>query len=377
MDDPIYQDFFDYCKYQKGLSENTIGSYFFDLTTYDYFLKKNGFNVRDVETRDIDSYIMYVGDILKNQRATVVRKVATLRAFYKYLYRLDEVKTDIMKKIEAPRMKKPLPRFLSLDQQKQLIEYFDKRIKNQAVSRWIHKRNKAIVIVFLDTGLRVSELCNMKLNDINFKQKVLHVLGKGGKEAEVFLPDRSINILKDYIKNDRHHLLRRGLVWSRSKDESGPFYVRRIVDGKSSSMGAYNTRDEAEAVLYSDLPQDRGFVFMRHSGKGMSTRHVFAILHRAGRSLGFRIHPHMLRHTFATNLRRKNADLQLIQEALRHSSIVTTAIYAHITSSQFKEEMGKYLNDKPEARIIELNDRRSSKIISNNKEVQYAKYQNE
>ncbi len=348
MNDPVYQEFFNYCANQKGLSENTILSYKADLKTFEDYLSLKSILLRIVKVRDIDLFLTYLVEVKKNKPSTVVRKVATLRAFYKFLYRIDEVKEDIMQKIDAPRQKKSIPGFLSDHQQQSLIQYFETRIGVQPFYEWIHKRNKALVLLLLETGLRVSEACNLKIEDLNFEQKVIHVMGKGGKEAEVFFPDRSIKLIKEYILKDRDHLLRRGHVHSVSRDEKGPFRVQRIVKGKMKYFGTYMTREEAEEVLYKDLAPDQGYVFMRHSGKGMSTRHAFAIIYRAGKALGLRIHPHMLRHTFATNMRRKGADLQLIQEALRHSSIITTAMYAHIASPKFKQEMSKYLNDNEE-----------------------------
>lgn len=369
MNDPIYQEFFSYCTNQKGLSENTVRSFNADLKTFDDFLISRGLLIRTVKVRDIDAFLNYLTDVKKNKTTTVVRKVATLRAFYKFLYRIDEVETDIMKKIDAPRQKKTLPGFLSDSQQQKLIEYFESRISEQAVSEWIHKRNQTLVTLLLDTGLRVSEACSLKLDDLDFKQKVIHVMGKGGKEAEVFLPDRSINTLKNYIANDRQYFLRRGIVHSVSRSEKGPFRILRIEKGKMKYSGHYETSKEAEKVLCKDIAIDHGYVFMSHSGKAMITKHIFAILHRAGHTLGFRIHPHILRHTFATNMRRKGADLQLIQEALRHSSIITTAMYAHIASPKFKQEMSKYLNDtegnssktsKPKLTVISKKKRRAA-----------------
>ena len=249
-----------------------------------------------------------------------------------------------MKKIDSPKLKRSLPKYLALEQQEKLLDYFDTRQGNRAMSPMIRKRDKALTMVLLDAGLRVSELCNIKIPDLDLPHNILKINGKGDKEAEVFLSDRVIKTLEYYIENVRPHLLRRGFIEKRSK----VFCVRRY-DKRAHGEKVFKnceSKEEAENALYEGLSGDRGYLFARDGEKKLDTRHIYRILYLAGKSLGFKVHPHLLRHTFASNLRRKGADLLLIKEALRHSDVSTTQIYAHISNERYKAEIGKYLNEE-------------------------------
>ncbi|MCD4717437.1 MAG: tyrosine-type recombinase/integrase [Desulfobacterales bacterium] len=343
LNDPVCKSFFEYSQYQRALSINTLNGYYADLRTYDVYLTEQGVPFREVTTKDLDDFITYLATVLKNSKSTIARKVQTLRAFYKYLYRMDEVNSDVMKKIDAPRIRRGLPKYLTLEQQQKLIDYFDKRPGREIISKWIRARDRAMVIMFLDTGLRVSELVSVKLNDLKFDLRVMKVKGKGEREDEVFLSDRLIETLNDYIENSRPHVLRRGSIVVRITKQDKKRYV---VYRAGKCRGVHDSHREAEKDLYKDLGPDEGYLFCRHGNKKMDTRHIYRILWQAGIALGFDIHPHLLRHTFASNLRTKGADLLLIKEALRHADIITTQIYAHISSAQFKRNMGEFLNDE-------------------------------
>ena len=144
-------------KHDRGL--------FLDLRTYCIFLSGKGIPVRQVKVLDLDDFINYLGKVLENSKRTIARKIVTLRAFYKYLYRIDEIETDIMKKIDSPRFKQALPKYLTIEQQEKLIEYFETRPEKRKLGKWLKERNRAILLVLLDTGLRVSKLCNTKIED--------------------------------------------------------------------------------------------------------------------------------------------------------------------------------------------------------------------
>lgn len=341
----VYQWFLDYCRNQKGLSENTIKSYGFDLQTFFDFLQEKDLAIPDVTTRVIDEFINEQATKRKNSKPTIRHKIETLRAFFKYLYRVDQVSGDIMKKVDAPKVPKYLPKYLSPEQQVALIVFFDMRNLLWRKGPSIGQRDKAMTILFLETGLRVSELCNLKIRDIDFNRKILNVMGKGAKEAEVYLPARSQEVLRDYIRDIRPHVLRRGTV----NPAGNSFKVDRSSREGIKRIGTFKTREEGEKILYEDLGEDKGFVFTCSAGKRLNPKAVEEIYHKASGSLGFRVHPHLLRHTFASNLRRMGADLLLIKEALRHEHVSTTQIYAHISNERYKTEIGKYLDQPVEA----------------------------
>jgi len=335
---------FNYLKYQKGLSLNTILAYGYDLKVYGEYLEAKGLSFAKVKTDDIDRFITYCGKELENSIRTINRKIESLKAFYKYLYRIDETDDNLMKKIDSPKMKKPLPKFLKADQQERLLDYFAKRPEKQRITRFIKKRDRAIAMIFIDTGVRVSELCNIRIEDIDFNQGVLRVMGKGNKEAEVVLSPRLMAAMKHYIKQVRPHLLRKGRIVKLKK--KGKYSTRRHLPGGGERIiQPVCSKKDAEKALYDNLDPDKGYLFIRNGKKKLDTRHVFRILSLAGHALGFRVHPHLLRHTFASNLRRKGADLLLIKEALRHEDVSTTQIYAHISSARYKKEIGRYLAD--------------------------------
>lgn len=342
----VYDWFTEYCKNQKGLSQNTISSYRCDLSTFKAFLQERGLGIPDVTLRVIDQYINEQAAGRKNKSSTVRRKIETLRAFFRYLYRIDEVDSDLMKKVDSPKVPRRLPHYLSPEQQEQLLNYFDAKSFTRPKHRFVAQRDKVTTLVFMETGIRVGELCALKIRDVDFNRRILKVRGKGDKEREVFLPSRSAEALDEYLRNIRPELVKRGYV--RLPQGRKKYQVLRYLSEKQSQryhQGSFVSREDAEKALHENLEEDLGFLFVCSVKKGLDTRSVFMTYARAGASLGFRIHPHLLRHTFASNLRSRGADLLLIKEALGHEQISTTQIYAHISNERYKAEISKYLDN--------------------------------
>ena len=157
---------------------------------------------------------------------------------------------------------------------------------------WLKTRDHLMIILLLDTGLRISELCRIRKGDINFQEGTLLVYGKGSKERLVILSDRCIKALRDCLKETNGDIL-----------------------------------------------------FLNQRNRALGTRHAFRLVRDIGRRAGIsNLHPHMLRHSFASTLRKKGADLQLIQESLGHSSIVTTQMYSHISTDEYKRQLKEFLN---------------------------------
>jgi len=335
--------FFSYSVYQRGLAQNTINGFRSDLATLKAFLSEKKIGVQDLTVSLMDEYINRQVKERQNSPPTIARKIETLKSFFKYLWRTDILIENVMRRIDSPKLKRKLPEFLSEEQQDQLIDYFDKRTSPQGKAPFIHARNKAMTILFLETGLRVGEMVNLRIRDVDFNRDVIRVLGKGQKEAEVYLPIRSKEALQDYIQNARPHILRRGSV-CKARDK---FAVTRTGKSKVRYLGIYREKTDATNALYQDLEEDAGFLFCSHPHKKMDTRAVFRVYNQAGQDLGFRIYPHLLRHTFASSLRQRGADLLLIKEAMRHASVNTTQIYAHISTERYRAEISKYVDNRP------------------------------
>jgi site-specific recombinase XerD len=287
------EQFLDFCQYQRSLSENTVNGYRWDLKIFMEWLKDKDLDVIMVKIRDIDSFIISLRKAGKSIQ-TVNRKIYALKMFYRYLQRievLDRNPLDFIKNIRRPKL---LPKYLTEDQQKALLKVSVDGYKDHPNKwgSWLKDRDRLLILVLLDTGLRINEVCSMKKTDINLKEGILRIIGKGGKEREIILSDRCIEAIKGIPPNGSEEIL-----------------------------------------------------FFNQWKKHLNSRHAFRIVKEIGRKAGIAsLHPHLLRHTYASNLRRKGADLLLIKEALGHSSVTSTEIYAHIGGQEYKERLRALIN---------------------------------
>jgi site-specific recombinase XerD len=287
------EEFLDFCQYQRSLSENTVNAYRWDLKIFMDWIKNKGLDVTMIKIRDIDSFIISLRKIGKSIQ-TVNRKIYCLKAFYRYLQRIEVIDRNPLDFIKNIRQPKLLPKYLTEDQQKALLKVSIDGYKDHPNKwgRWLKDRDCLLVLILLDTGLRINELCSIKKSDINLEEGILKVIGKGGKEREIILSDRCIEAIKK-------------CPWNGSEE----------------------------------------ILFFNQWRKNLNTRHAFRIVKEIGRKAGIEnLHPHLLRHTYATNLRRKGGDLLLIKEALGHSSVSTTEIYAHIGGQEYKEKLRSLIN---------------------------------
>ena len=289
------KEFEEFCKYQRSLSENTVRGYRWDLKQFSEWVKDREIEITLVKIRDVDSFLI---SLRKEGRSakTINRKIYCLRAFYRWLQRIEIINRSPVEFLTNIREPKRLPKYLSCGKQEALLKasnYGAHHHPNKWGS-WLKDRDNLMILLLLDTGLRISELCAIRKSDIDLEQGTLRVFGKGQKERQVILSDRCISAIRECLKNG-------------------------------------NGSDD--------------IVFFNQQKRHLNTRHAWRIVQEIGERAGIEnLHPHLLRSTYATNLRRRGADLQIIQQALGHASIVTTTLYSHIEDQDYRKKLKELIN---------------------------------
>lgn len=276
--------FINYIMIEKNLSLNTVSAYKNDLLKFKDFVEKKRLNLNRLNTEDITSFIIFLKK--KNySSSSIVRVLSGIRNFYKFLISRGHIKNKEIN-IDTPKIEKKLPEVLT-------EEEINKILSIDKISRK-HIRNLAILELFYGSGLRVSELCNLKIGDINFDSAFIKIRGKGNRERISLLNKNTIELLKKYL-NER---------------------------GESTSE----------------------YLFLNSQGKKISRQSVWKIVKKYAKYAGIEknVKPHTLRHTFATHLLKEGLDLRIVQELLGHKSIATTEIYTHLDRKKVKELYKKF-----------------------------------
>lgn len=282
------EKFIEYLIIDKKYSENTVKSYKNDLKKYEIFMKN--INIQNIKESHIKNYLKHLKDN-NNDNRTINHNISTLRSFYKFLLIEKIIKDNPMEYIEMPKTKKSLPKTLS-------IEEIDKLLDIKLNDHFSY-RNKAMLELMYSSGLRVSELVNVKIHDIDVSNCIIRIMGKGKKERIVPLGDYAIKYIELYLKEHRNKLIKREL---------------------------------------------NEYLFLNNHGKKMTRQGFFKILKQLAQQKNIKtdFSPHTLRHSFATHLLNGGADLRSIQEMLGHESISTTQIYTHVSKEQLKENYNNY-----------------------------------
>ena len=278
------KDFLEYLKYERRVSVNTVDSYGENL-----LLLKNYTNKDLISLKKED-----IKDFLDNVEATARTKahyLTVFNSFYKYLVFMDKIKSNPCDGIKAPKLEKKLPTYLTNEEIAKLF--------NIRLTKPVDYRNKAILEVMYATGARISEVINLELNQIDFEECIIRVVGKGKKERIIPLDDVAIEALDNYINNYR------------------PFLIKNET---------YN------------------YVFLNKNGEKISRQMIFKILKNLANKAGItkEISPHTLRHSFASNLLNNGADLRVIQELLGHENLETTEIYSHLQNKKIKDDYNNH-----------------------------------
>ena len=286
--DNAIEDFLNYCIFEKGLSDKTKLSYKNDLDEYKKHL--NNLNINNIE--DIKSnYIKdFIKDREKDATTTIAHNLTVIKNFHAYLLKEKLVKVDESEFIERPKLRKSLPKTLS-------IEDVDKLLDINLETPFDY-RNKAMLELIYGCGLRISELINLEINDIDETNCFIRILGKGNKEREIPVGEYALYYLKEYI--------------------------------------------ERRNLLLKNKPCNK--LFLNNHGQGMTRQGFFKNLKQILKEKGLNeeISPHTLRHSFATHLLNRGADLRSIQEMLGHSDISTTKIYTKVSDQKVLDDYNEY-----------------------------------
>ena len=292
MNDYI-NDFLDYLVVEKGLSNNTQDSYRFDLLDFSKYLDEKKINdLKSLDEKDIINYLTYLKDDKKLKARSIERHITTLRMLYKYLIKNEILTNDITANIDNLKLGRHLPDVLTVDEVNDLLD-----IKINTV---FDIRTKAMLEIMYSSGLRVSELVNLELSDIDTYNDTILINGKGSKERIVPIGEYSKKYLNDYLQV-RNELIKR--------KNGNPDKLFLNNHGMPITRNGFN-------FLLNNILKEKG--------------------------IKKNITPHTLRHSFATHMLDNGADLRSIQELLGHSDIVTTRIYTHVSKKQIHDKYKEY-----------------------------------
>lgn len=281
------KEFKSYLRIERSLSNNTVDSYIRDISKLASFYKRKNISELNITSRQIKKFIEHINKLGISARSQS-RIISGIKAFFKYLIIEDYIKVNPTELIESPKIGIKIPNVLS-------IQEIDKIISAVDLSHPQGKRNRAIVEVLYSCGLRVSELINLKLSNINFNEEYIKVIGKGNKERYAPIASSCIKYLNIYLKEIRNK---------------------------------QKIKQECEDI-----------VFLNRNGKKLTRVMIFTIIKDLSTIIGLKkkISPHTFRHSFATHLLEGGADLRAIQDMLGHESITTTEIYTHLDREYLRE----------------------------------------
>ncbi len=287
-------DYFHFLMVEKGLSQNTIESYKRDLRNYTLYLQKveQIKSLNEVTRAHIVQFLRHLKEENKSSK-TIARHIASIRSFHQFLIRDKATDQDPSVHIETPKTERTLPKILNLSEVEALLEAPDE-------STPLGLRDKAMLEILYATGIRVSELINLQVEDVHITMGFVRCIGKGNKERIIPVGQTALTILEKYLDKSRPKL-----------------QSRKHLDSS---------------------------LFLNHHGKGLSRqgfwKNLKALSQKA--NISKELTPHTLRHSFATHLLENGADLRAVQEMLGHADISTTQIYTHVTKTRLKDVYTKF-----------------------------------
>ena len=279
-------NFIEYLKYQRNYSDFTCNNYKKDLNEYNSFILSNKINYKNMDYNEAKEYVIYLNK--KNDaKSTISRKLSSLRTFYKYLVLNNKVESNPFLLVSSPKKEKRIPKFINYNNMEEILNVPNIKTKEG-------QRERVILEVLYASGVRVSELVNIKLKDIDFSNKNILIFGKGSKERLVSFGDYALEYINLYLKEGRNLLL----------------------DGVKSD-----------------------YLIVGKKSEKLTTRRVEQIIDDVIKrtSIKLNITPHMFRHTFATHLLDNGCDLLVVQELLGHASLSSTEIYTHVSNEHLRE----------------------------------------
>lgn len=293
MRQDLLDDFFHYLQVERGLSDNTLQSYRRDLNQYYRHLEKVALKStwNDIKREDIIRFLHILKDEGKSA-ATIARAISAIRSFHRFLIQEQLVEQDPSLHIETPKKTRSLPDILSSEEIEKLLSIPDHTL--------LGIRNKAMFELLYASGLRVSELIHLTMDDLRLSMGFIRCFGKGAKERIVPIGDIAIQTIEEYLTQSRPTLVKR--------------------------------------------KKDEGVVFVNQHGRPLTRQGFWKILKTRAVKVGLqdKITPHTFRHSFATHLLENGADLRAVQEMLGHADISTTQIYTHVTRNRLKDVYKTY-----------------------------------
>jgi integrase/recombinase XerD len=278
--------FLSYLRVEKGLSDNTIQAYRRDMAKFAAFAGKRGLGTADVRREHV---VDFLGSLYRRNldSRSVARHLVTIRHFFRFSLMEGVIDDDPAANIESPKFRQSLPEFLSVDE-------VDRLLRQPDANDMIGIRDKAMIELMYSTGLRVSELCGLRVSDLQMDPGCLRCIGKGDKERLVPVGHQALEAVQAYLRDARKEL---------SRGVASPY------------------------------------LFLNQKGHKLNRIAFWKILGEYGRKAGLRksLTPHMLRHSFATHLLDRGADLRSVQMMLGHSDISTTQIYTHVVEERLKQ----------------------------------------
>jgi integrase/recombinase XerC len=291
----VFNRYIAYLEAERNVSAYTVRNYTADLIEFFGYVSDEGIKtLRDVNKQTLRAYLAHLIEI-GYAKSSIARKLSAIRSFYKYLMREEMISASPVATTVSPKLDKRLPDFLTVEDARRLVESPD-------LSEPTGQRDRALLELLYASGLRVSELVSVNVEQVNLATNEIRVWGKGAKERVVLIGEPAARALRNYIDGGR----------------------RELLGGKKNN-----------ALLVS-----------RYGGR-LPARTVQKIIAKYARNIDKKVHPHVLRHTFATHLLDGGADLKVVQELLGHADLSSTQIYTHVTRNRARQI---YLAAHPMAR---------------------------
>ena len=289
-------NFIDYLKNERNYSDYTINNYYKDLIDYSLFLDNNNLKYNQMDYKKCIDYLRYL-DSKSLKRTSISRKLSSLRTFYKYLVLNNKSDNNPFLLVSSPKKEKRIPKFINYENIEEIFKMPD-------INTEVGQRERVILEILYSSGVRVSELVNIKIKDIDFNDKTIIITGKGNKERMVSFGDYAKEAINLYLN-----------------------------DGRKKLLG--NTNSD--------------YLIVGHNKDCLTTRRIEQIIDDIIKhtSIKLNITPHVFRHTFATHLLDQGCDLIVVQELLGHTSLSSTEIYTHVSNEQIRNV---YLNAHPRSK---------------------------
>lgn len=292
---PYIQQFLDFLKFEKRYSRHTVISYQTDLEQFESFLisQYDAPSIESITSSMIRTWMAEMKEDTLTSK-TINRKLSSLKSFYKFLLRHKIVEQNPLTVISVPKINKRLPSFVAEADMQQLLDYFVKLEASGSFS-WEQKTERLVIVLFYETGMRLSELMQLKESQIDFGYGHIKILGKGNKERIIPVSNATLQLIKSYISQKQKSA--ETAEWLLTNEKGKPLYAKKIYSIVNRYLSGFTTIDKKS--------------------------------------------PHVLRHSFATHLTNNGAELNAVKELLGHSSLAATQVYTHNSIEKLKEAYKK------------------------------------